>query len=124
VNRATRGRGDLALLEKYTKMFSNLRTDKSRNRYPAITKHLAPHKPFVLLSVMDLIGQGQITTSFIAPTFDLLDTFNGYWSAVTSAGAKTSIAYPFSGFRITSIGSGEILSENDSLSRFDPHALH
>jgi len=91
--------GDLALLEKYTKMFSNLRTDKGRNRYPAITMHRAPHKPFLLLSVMDLIGQGQITTNFIAPSFDLLDTFNGYWSAVMPAGARTSMAYPFSRLR-------------------------
>ena len=87
------------MLEKYTKMFSNLRTDKGRNRYPAITKHRAPHKPFLLLSVMDLIAQGQITTNFIAPSFDLLDTFNGYWSAVMPAGTRTSMAYPFSRLR-------------------------
>ena len=87
------------MLEKYTKMFSNLRTDKGRNRYPAITMHRAPHKPFLRLSVMDLIAQGQITTNFIAPSFDLLDTFNGYWSAVMPAGARTSMAYPFSRLR-------------------------
>jgi putative restriction endonuclease len=45
---------------------------------------------------MDLIAQGQITTNFIATSFDLLDTFNGYWSSVMPAGAKTSMAYPFS----------------------------
>jgi putative restriction endonuclease len=86
-------------LDKYTRMFSNLRTDKGRNRYPAITMHRAPHKPFLLLSVMDLIAQGQITTNFIAPTFDLLDTFNSYWSSVMPAGARTSMAYPFSRLR-------------------------
>jgi hypothetical protein len=30
-------------------MFANLRTD--RDRYPEITYHRAPHKPFLLLSV-------------------------------------------------------------------------
>lgn len=87
------------MLEKLTKMFSNLRTDKGRNRYPAVTRHRAPHKTFLLLSVMDLIAQGQITTNFIAPSFDLLDTFNGYWSSVMPAGARTSMAYPFSRLR-------------------------
>jgi hypothetical protein len=53
------------LLEKYTKMFSNLRTDKGRNRYPATTRHRAPHKSLLLLSVTDLIGPGQITRNFM-----------------------------------------------------------
>jgi putative restriction endonuclease len=77
-------------------MFSDLRTDKGRNRYPAATGHRAPHKPFFLLSVTDLIAQGQITTNFIVPSFDLLDTFNSYWSSVMPTGSKTSMAYAFS----------------------------
>ncbi len=38
-----------------------MRTDKNRRRYPALTDHRAPHKPFLLLSVMDLMAQGQLT---------------------------------------------------------------
>lgn len=64
------------LLEKYASLFCKLRTDRGRNRYPAITRHRAPHKPF-LLSVMDLIAQGQITRNLIEPSFELRDTFNG-----------------------------------------------
>ena len=60
------------MLEKYLKSFSNLRTDKNRDRYPAITDHRAPHKPFLLLSIMDLITQGQITSNFIEPSLDLV----------------------------------------------------
>jgi hypothetical protein len=41
---------------------------------------------------MDLIGQGQITTNLITPSFDHLDTFNGYWAFVMPAGAKSSMA--------------------------------
>ena len=41
------------MLEKYTSLFSRLRTDRGRDRYPAVTNHRAPHKPFLLLSVMD-----------------------------------------------------------------------
>ena len=48
------------MLEKYLKSFSNLRTDKNRKRCPPLTDHQALHKPFFLLSVMDLMAQGQI----------------------------------------------------------------
>ena len=59
------------MLEKYIKKISNLRTDKGKYRYPALTNHRAPHKPFLLLSVMDLIAQGIITKNFIEPSLDL-----------------------------------------------------
>ena len=83
------------MLESYLHKFSNLRTDRGRNRYPAYTLHRAPHKPFLLLSIMDLIAQGSITKNFIEPSFELLDTFNTYWKSVMPLGSKTSMAYPF-----------------------------
>ena len=83
------------MIETYLQGFANLRTDKGRNRYPAITLHRAPHKPFLLLSVMDMIAQGLITENFIEPSFELVDTFNFYWSQIMPPGSKTSMAYPF-----------------------------
>ena len=83
------------MLEKYLQMFANLRTDKNRKRWSALTCFQAPHKPFVLLSVMDLIAQGQITNSFIEPIFELLDTFNLYWARIMPLGTKGNMAYPF-----------------------------
>jgi len=56
------------MLDKHLYIFGNLRTDKGRDRYPAITCHRAPHKPFLLLSVMDLIAQGRITQNLIEPS--------------------------------------------------------
>jgi hypothetical protein len=41
------------------------------------------------------IEQGQITKNFIEPSFELLDTLNGYWQAVMPVGSKTSMAYHF-----------------------------
>jgi putative restriction endonuclease len=52
-------------LDQYLKSFSRLRTDKNRKRWSALTTHKAPHKPFLLLSIMDLIAQGAITENFI-----------------------------------------------------------
>ena len=48
-------------LDQYLKIFSRLRTDKNRKRWSALTTYQAPHKPFLLLSIMDLIAQGSIT---------------------------------------------------------------
>ena len=83
------------MLDNYFHKLSNLRTDRGRNRYPAYTLHRAPHKPFLLMSIMDLIAQGSITKNFIEPSFELLDTFNGYWNSIMPLGSKTSMAYPF-----------------------------
>jgi len=84
------------MLEKYLQMFANLRTDRGRDRYPEITYHRAPHKPFLLLSVMDLIAQGRITQNLIEPSYELVDTFNIYWAAIMPPRSTTSMAYPFS----------------------------
>jgi len=83
------------MFEQFTKIFSRLRTDKNRKRWSALTSYQAPHKPFLLLSIMDLIAQGLITKNFIEPSFELLDTFNTYWNSVMPLGTKTSMAYPF-----------------------------
>jgi putative restriction endonuclease len=50
-------------------MFSKPRTDRGRDRYPEITCCRAPHKPFLLLSVMDLIDQGRISENLIEPFY-------------------------------------------------------
>jgi len=46
------------MIETYLHRFCDLRTDRGRNRYRAVTLHRAPHNPFLLLSVMDSIAQG------------------------------------------------------------------
>lgn len=77
-------------------MFATLRTDRGWDRYPEITYHRAPHKPFVLLSVMDLIAQGRITQFLFDPSYELIDTFNTYWATIMPPESTTSMAYPFS----------------------------
>lgn len=84
------------MLEKYLTLFSKLRTDRGQDRYPAFTYYCAPHKPLLLLSIMDLIAQGVIRENLIKPSFELVDTFNGYYSSIMPIGSITSMAYPFS----------------------------
>ena len=45
---------------------------------------------------MDLIAQGQITENFIEPSYELVETWNTYYSSIMPPGSKTSMAYPFS----------------------------
>lgn len=51
-------------LSTYLRQFSKLRTDRSAN-WSAATQHQAPHKPFLLLAVLDLFAQGKITSYLI-----------------------------------------------------------
>jgi putative restriction endonuclease len=83
------------LPENLLTSLTRLRTDKNRNRWTAVTNHRAPHKPFLLLSVLDLAAQGDITSSFIEPSFDLAERFTRYWSLIMPVGATGNMAYPF-----------------------------
>jgi len=83
------------MIDKYIQAFSNLRTDRNRNRWSPLTCHQAPHKPFLLMSVMDNFAQEVIAENFIEPSFDLVDTFNIYWSSIMPLGTKGNMAYPF-----------------------------
>jgi putative restriction endonuclease len=83
------------VIEKYQNAFARLRIDRSRDRYPALTNDAAPHKLFLLLSIIDLIAQKKITENFIEPSFELVDTWNGYWNAIMPIGHRSSMAYPF-----------------------------
>ncbi|MBN2282391.1 MAG: HNH endonuclease [Deltaproteobacteria bacterium] len=44
---------------------------------------------------MDLIEQGIIGKNFIEPSFELVDTFNRYWSRIMPLGSTTTMALPF-----------------------------
>ncbi len=83
------------MLEKYLKYFSKLHTDKNRKRWTAATCHQAPHKPFMLLSIMDLVAQGSISDYIIRPSLELLDTFNLYFSNLMPLGSRGIMSYPF-----------------------------
>ncbi len=76
----------------------------SLNRAPGATwtdatKRKAPHKPLLLLAVLDLVHRGVITSPFIAVTGDLVELnelFNLYWRRIIPIGQTSSIAFPFS----------------------------
>jgi putative restriction endonuclease len=83
------------VIEHYINNFSNLRTDTSCSRWTAATKFRAPHKPLLLLAVIDLIAQGIIKTNFIEFTPDLGELFIIYWSRVMPPDQRPNIVLPF-----------------------------
>jgi putative restriction endonuclease len=82
-------------LDYYLNAFSSLSTNKNRNHWPKTTKFQAPHKPFLLLSIFDLIASGTIVRNFIEPSFELAETFSGYWQRIMPIGSSGSMSYPF-----------------------------
>jgi putative restriction endonuclease len=84
-------------LQHYCGLFANLKRAPS-SVWSEATKYRAPHKPFLLLAVMDLIRRGAISSNFIDITGDLdeLDElFTDYWCRVLPVGQSSSIALPF-----------------------------
>ncbi len=79
----------------YIGAFANLRSDASRARWTELTKHRAPHKPLLLLSVIDLFSQGNIRSNLTELTPDLGETFTLYWSRVMPPDQRGNIALPF-----------------------------
>ena len=83
---------------------AHLKPFTSLNRAPGptwtdATKRKAPHKPLLLLAVLDLVHRGVITTPFIAVTADLVELnelFNLYWRRIIPLGQTSRIAFPFS----------------------------
>jgi putative restriction endonuclease len=85
-------------LEKYIRQFTNLRRAPG-HVWTSLTKSRAPHKPILLLAVLDLVARNVITSSFIQVTGDLVelnDLFSLYWRRIVPLGQSSSIAFPFS----------------------------
>jgi putative restriction endonuclease len=85
-------------LETYILQFAHLRRAPGAV-WTVATKKQAPHKPILLLALLDLVARGVITSPFIAVTGDLIELnelFNLYWRRIIPLGQTSSIAFPFS----------------------------
>jgi putative restriction endonuclease len=62
------------------------------------TKRKAPHKPILLLAVLDLVHRGVLVGPFIDVSGNLVELnelFNLYWRRIVPLGQASSIAFPF-----------------------------
>jgi putative restriction endonuclease len=83
------------VVESYIKRLARLRTDASPSRWSEATCHRAPHKPLLLLAVMDLFAQGGITINLIELTPELGELFTLYWARVMPPDKRGNLALPF-----------------------------
>lgn len=82
-------------LQDYSARFKKLRSDVVTGRWTALTNGRAPHKPLLLLAVMDLFAEGVITTNRIEATCELAELFTLYWAKVSRPDQRSSIGFPF-----------------------------
>jgi putative restriction endonuclease len=68
--------------EQYSRSFCSLNLQKNSKQWPAETGHCAPYKPILLLAVIDLIAEGEITDNLIKITPELGELFASYWSLI------------------------------------------
>jgi putative restriction endonuclease len=96
-------------MDNYIKRFAILRTDTSAARWSAITRHRAPHKPLLLLAVMDQFSEGSITVNLIKLTPDLGELFTLYWARVMPPDQRGNLALPF--FHLKSDGFWHLMAK-------------
>lgn len=76
-------------------VLSDLNRDRNPNFWDESTNGGAPHKPFLLLSILDGISEGWINSNKIYPTQNLVDYFFGYWDDIIGNDKSTTIALPY-----------------------------
>ena len=74
-------------LTYYAKRFANLRVDKARG--------VAPHKPILLLTVLDLFEKGLIARNEIYLSPELTANFLKFWHQFVASDHHSNIALPF-----------------------------
>jgi putative restriction endonuclease len=82
-------------MKTFIDRFAKLRTDTSASRWPATTRHRAPHKPLLLLSVIDLFAEVEIAANLIELTPELGELFTLYWARVMPPDQRGNLALPF-----------------------------
>lgn len=80
--------------KKIAESLTSLNTNKNK-RWPDKVRNQAPHKPFLLLSVLDGVEQGWINSNKIELNQKLIDTFFVYWNGIMGESKITTIALPF-----------------------------
>lgn len=99
----------MTYLDAYQKQFTKLHANKNTRHWTEATTYRAPHKPLLLLSIIDLFSQGRIQTNLIELTADLLDLFGIYWNIVRPPSQRGDITMPF--FHLQSDGFWHLLPQ-------------
>jgi putative restriction endonuclease len=99
-------------IENYAARFARLRTNRNQNVWSEVTGQQAPHKPLLLLCVLDLFDSGKIPSNLIEITEDLADLFGRYWERVLPLGRPGNLALPF--FHLRGDGFWHLIPRHES----------
>jgi len=98
-------------IDDYAESFARLRTNKNRKVWSGVTVHQAPHKPLLLLCVLDLFDSGEVSSNLIEITDDLTELFGRYWERVQPFGRPGNLALPF--FHLRGEGFWQLLPKHE-----------
>ena len=82
-------------IDDYAERFARLWTNRNRKVWSEVTAHQAPHKPILLLCVLDLFDSGELSSNLVEITDDLAELFGRYWERVLPFGRPGNLALPF-----------------------------
>jgi putative restriction endonuclease len=82
-------------IDDYAGRFARLRTNRNRKVWSEVTAHQAPHKPILLLCVLDLFDSGEISSNLVEISDDLVELFGRYWERVLPFTRPGNLALPF-----------------------------
>lgn len=85
----------MSSVERFARLFAHLRSDTNRMRYPDETRHRAPHKPLLLLAVLDLFAEGAIQDGRVPVGPEIGEAFSRYWHRVMPPDHRPNMALPF-----------------------------
>jgi putative restriction endonuclease len=100
-------------IDDYAERFARLRTNRNRKVWTEVTAHQAPHKPILLLCVLDLFDSGEVSSNLIQITEDLTELFGRYWERILPFGRPGNLALPF--FHLRSDGFWHLLPKHEDV---------
>ena len=105
-------------LKDYLDDFAFLRQDKNSDRYPEASRHASPHKPLLLLSVIDQVATGEPPENHFRIEPSLSDLFRDYWRIVMPPEQPPNIVMPF--FHLQSEGFWHLIPTPGSEEKIEP----
>ncbi len=82
-------------IDDYARRFARLRTNRNRKVWSEVTAHQAPHKPILLLCVLDFFDSGEVSANLIEISDDIAELFGGYWERALPFSRPGNLALPF-----------------------------
>src|SRR5438309_166723 len=82
-------------LSRYVRAVQNLNQDAVSGCWTPATNGLAPHKPLLLISVLDEFLESSDRANLVEPTVQLEHRFDSYWQHVIKPHHDTTFALPF-----------------------------